>query len=277
VTPYIPIRDLLFSSDGNHEVILVLRAYLDESGKLKNPGETASAIGGCIASANQWTAFEGQWLNVLRMPQFNIKQLHMNNLESSTGEFVGWDDEKKDVFLDLLLDVMKNHTIKYLGAVVPLTSFNELDSVSKIKLCDPYFICLEDSILFAAEVAKDLFDPPEYVEIICDRNAQFQAKALKSYAACESHPAVGDRLAMIGFGRMDRILPLQAADLVAYELLQAGRMILDHGQNIIDNSRRCLARLIADKNPEFHFNYSTDDLRNRIPSYKKTGTERINI
>jgi hypothetical protein len=242
----------------------VLHAYLDESGKLKDPRETASAVGGIISSVDKLTDLEKRWKAVLSLPQFNVTQLHMNNLYSSTGEFDGWDEDKRRDFLDRLLTIMNDCCIKYLGAVVPLASFKALPQVAKAKLCDPYFVCLYDSMMLAGEVAKTLFDPPEYVEVICDRHPEFQPKALKVYGLCELHPVVGDRLAAIGFGRMDRVMPLQAADLVAHELLHAGRMIHDDETKIFDNSRRNLDRLIADKHCEFIFDYSADDLLSRV-------------
>lgn len=265
---YYEIHDLLCASVGGHEVILVLRAYFDESGKLKDTHETASAIGGCIASAEQWTLFESKWAATLKFPDFKVSQLHMNNLESSTGEFAGWSQGKKEDFIDRLLKIMEEHCLKYLGAVVPLEQFKALDQASKMRLHDPYFVCLEDAILFAAETAKKLFDPPEYVEIMCDREERFRAKVLKVYDACETDYRVGDRLASIGFGRMDRILPLQAADLIAYELLRVGRMIADQSENPIDNPRPTLARLIAKKHNLFKFTYPLEDLSKRVsPNY----------
>ena len=57
----------------------MLRAYFDESGKLKDPNEKVSAVGGCISTAEEWCVFEQRWRKILK--RFNVTQLHMNNLE----------------------------------------------------------------------------------------------------------------------------------------------------------------------------------------------------
>lgn len=66
-TPYIPIRELLVGYRRPDEVVLVLRVYLDESGKLKDPRETASAVGGVIGQAKAFVEFEIEWAKMLEV------------------------------------------------------------------------------------------------------------------------------------------------------------------------------------------------------------------
>lgn len=191
----------------------------------------------------------------------------MNKIESGTGEYEEWDKNKKEAFLDKAMMVMERYCLKYLGAVVPLEEFKRLDMVSKGKLQDPYFVALEDTILNAGCIADELFphSDRECIEILCDREEKFQAKALKVFNACEKDIRFGHRLAAFGFGRMDRVLPLQAADLVAYELLRCGRMLLDPNENVFDSPRPLFKRLVDKKMVEFETRYTVEDLKKRTP------------
>ena len=149
-----------------------------------------------------------------------------------------------------------------LGSVVPLQAFKALGQTVKARLQDPYFIALEDAIIFATTIARDMLPEEEFVEIICDREKTFRSKALATYDACEDDHLHGKYLAGIGFGRMDRVLPLQAADFIAYELLQIGRGFLDQRNR---RQRRYIASLTETSPCHFSFNHRTEELERRVP------------
>jgi Protein of unknown function (DUF3800) len=206
---HIPISTILVSR-GNHEAILVLKAFFDESGH--SASSSFVCMGGCIASLEAWSAFEKAWEHVLR--KYGITCFHMNHFESNRREFKKWENEpaKHKACLADLINIMNDHIDLYIG-----TSANVEDhKLSPPPKNDPYFNCLMTCI---EHIASYVFDLPgdQRVEIVFADHPEFGARVRQLYPKVRAVSGMYGKLATDTYGFPRDILPLQAADIVAYE------------------------------------------------------------
>jgi len=224
-------------------LIVMLRAFLDDSGKAGDPSETAVVVAGAIADVDNWDLLDKEWKTVLRA--FNVSELHMVHFSHYKGDFKGWDERKRRSFLGKLCSIADKYILKPIGAMIPLEQFKILSKKKKSEwLNDPYFVCLQDVVEITTRIAKELFDPPEHIQIICDEQLGFEAKANSVYRACKKYLENGDRLISFGHASSEHYPGLQVADLVAYEALQIRRDMEDPSKNVIDDMRWPMTQLL---------------------------------
>lgn len=241
--------------------MLTLRAYFDESGKFNDPRETVTCIGGCIAPVPAWEKFEPAWNAILK--KFGVSHLHMKHFAHSTGEYKGWTEEKRRALMRQLLSVMEGHIRKPIGAVLPLSQYAELTPAQKEILPDPYVMCFQDCLSLAGMVADELYDRQAIVQLIFATRQKGDGAARQAYQLCKEKLPIGSRLASISFKTPFEVPPLQAADLVAYELTQLGRDMLDPKSSPLEEMRWPMQELVAKFFPEFQF-YTLERLVERV-------------
>lgn len=207
----------------------MLKSYFDETGDYSDPRIRVIGMGGCIASESQWVAFEREWEdNLIR---FGADDVHMKELwplsESSQYKRNGWDNKRRDRFLEICLSIMDKHVAAYIGAVLPVSEWDALHESQKALLSnDPYFACFQDCLYWTLTRAKE-GGIDEKVELFFDRKPKGSGRAGAYYDACCEQWETEDRLKSITFANRKDVLPLQAADLVAYELQQLGKQMLN--------------------------------------------------
>jgi hypothetical protein len=217
-----PLRHLLvvYSS---HEHVVVLRVYLDETGHAKDPNTSVVGVAGCIASIAAWERFEEEWAGVLK--EFCVTMLHMNDFAHFHGEFTGWTEEKRQQFLGYLLTIIDKRVEAWVGAILPIAEFNELSDEQKTRLRDPYFILLQDC-LHATINFVDSVNSAESVEVVVAMHQEHGWDAYRCVVACAQQLTGGEKLESVTAARPKAVLPLQAADLVAYELCKMGKLMM---------------------------------------------------
>jgi hypothetical protein len=74
----------------------MVRAYLDDSGKLDDPNTEVIVVAGCIAKVEDWEKFDPEWLRVLK--DFGVREFHLKDLAHRKGDFKGWDESRRKAF-----------------------------------------------------------------------------------------------------------------------------------------------------------------------------------
>jgi hypothetical protein len=219
MTPYVSIRGILVYSYGKHEAVIVLKAYTDESG---HSGDSPFVcIGGCIGAASTWTHFERDWINVLEEGRLSLglKEplvFHMTEFEASEGQFRGWKENLVEhrSFLAKLLSIMKRHEISYIAASEPVY---KLPNGKLAYSDDPYYSCLI-GILDGAAMHLGMLKEEEKLQIVFADHPEYGKRVRQIFPQVKAVGGMYSRLASDEYGSPKDIIPLQAADLVAFEI-----------------------------------------------------------
>src|SRR5713226_2931614 len=99
------------------EVIKPFNVYVDESIQHQGP-KTLYAVTAYIATFERWIECEKRWQEVL--DNFGSPPFHMTEFMAREGDFkdLGWSDEKRNNYVELLCATAAEHTIMGAGCGV---------------------------------------------------------------------------------------------------------------------------------------------------------------
>ena len=208
-------------------LMLMLTAYLDESQDEKK--SIVLCIGGMVAPASEWNCIWGEWAQLLN--RYDLSEFHATNCVSGTGEFAAIAEPQRErmywEFLSVITEpgwriahasrVHLEHYAEHRDAMDERRVFPPKSAVSG-RLGDPYFLAFEHAIQSIATSATiSALPPSEDVAFICDHN-YLSGRAQGFYKLIlEKHAEFRARLGTITFGVSNKVVPLQVADVIAFE------------------------------------------------------------
>jgi len=181
----------------------MLWAYFDESG-VHAPKEQGSrllklAAGGCIAPLDAWESLSISWADAI--DRMGIEQFHMADFENRAKPFDKWSDGERKKNLNILLDIIGSAKPNCFGFTNPARADDSTSSM--------YERCVHDTLV-------ELSMHPEEFAIVFAHHPEYAR-----------HSELHGKMAQYGLGQNIRscttalpidVHPLQAADLVAYEI-----------------------------------------------------------
>jgi hypothetical protein len=193
-------------------LILTLKVFIDESGK----DGPVFVMGGFIARAEQWAAFNEEWQAILESPP-RTDAFHM-----AQAKWAGQDSK-----LPKLVEVIKRHAI----TGIAVTVFNEdYAKAFKGKIASrmdrPYFVIFYWIIVSACfwQLENNLDEKMDFVFDEQDDMAPFIQSILGSLIS-EGPPEIKSRVGVLPVYANDRhVLPLQAADILCWCLRRFGAL-----------------------------------------------------
>jgi hypothetical protein len=205
-------------------------AYLDESADA-DEGRVYS-IGGYFGREREWVKFEPLWEKVLR--DFGVSHFHATDWENLWGEFKGWEQETKIEFIQQLIAVIHSVQIYGFHSAVALREFR---SVFPRERADaPYFICFQSCV---GEIAVGCGKEKEQVAFVFEEKKEVEFRAIRLYNHIIERVDWPGRkwLGSITFAGKKKVLPLQAADFLAYEGFK-------HLDNLVQKSGRPIRKTL---------------------------------
>jgi hypothetical protein len=191
-------------------------AYFDESG---HPSDTlVMTMAGVVATAKNWARFEEKWKRILR--RYQVSALHMTDYESGHGEFTGWDADKRVSFIADLAGILKNTMMYGVANSLTVQDWNgtigkDLDASGRKRYLAPYVMLLESCITTIAESVS--IPDEENVACVFDQNSIVQHFSSIFYRALVEVRDYPINFGTITYADRTKIVPLQAADMIAYE------------------------------------------------------------
>jgi hypothetical protein len=236
--------------------MLMLTAYMDESGHSADPRSRYVGIGGLIAEEKAWERFESEWSTALADAGIH-GGFHMKDFAHRMGHYQGWDEAKRRSLLGRLVDAIVNAKATPVGCVVSLDDYNAAPPDLQRFYQDPYYMAFQHATRGAALQAlpKDYPYTPETVAMIYAYQSEFGATEAKAeyderqagraqqlWHAMKELTMEGQWMGSYGSAYAADLYPLQAADLFAYELTKEFENLVSRPQ---DNMRWALRKILA--------------------------------
>jgi hypothetical protein len=198
-------------------ILTELTAYCDETGDTKDPSQKWVGMAGFVASSARWQSLEHKWKFILK--EFRVPYFHMKEFAPSVGVFKDWKgkEEKRRKIFGSLVKTIQEIVPLPIGCIFSADDFRSLPERDQKLVGDPYFLS------FISCVAIPCFyiqDAPAEIKLatVFGEHSIFASKAAGSHKSVRSIYAVGERLYPPVFRDMREFVPLQVADIMAYEL-----------------------------------------------------------
>lgn len=192
-------------------------AYFDESGT--HPESSVVVVAGALARAGRWDYFSQQWQGILT--EYGLDYFHMTDFAQRAGPYSGQSDEDRNLLFNRILAIVTMCVEFSVSIAVPVERFNRLFSGRTRRYCGgPYGLAAAACIIDVATAARELQpDADPWISYVFESGAQGTGQVMKLFAANERDPESKEyfRLLSIRFENKRQFLPLQAADIMAYE------------------------------------------------------------
>jgi hypothetical protein len=213
--------------------MLMLTAYVDESGHSADPLARFVGLGGLVAPVSRWEKFTDDWQSAL--DEFiDGKEFHMRQYicVSGVGPYVGWDKARRQAFMARLVAAIVESEAQPVAAIVSLDARAALHQIHQDYFGDPYFTAFQQVTrgLSLAALPRGFPFEPETVSMVYAYQSEFgaittgaalphnQGRAESLWHAIKQQTDFGQWMGGYSSDTPKNMLPLQAADLFAYEI-----------------------------------------------------------
>jgi len=211
----------------------VLEAYFDESGA--HEGSRVFSIGGLVARQKQWMIFTNKWRAALK--EGGAEEFHASDLENLQGIYAGWNEEQKRRLLQAASKIIASFSRNAVAGLVIVDDYEGAVPQWAKKTAafgDKYNFCFQICVGLVLSWIEHL-NPPmpkgNLVSFVFDQRNRGEEITSNTYTQIKNFRDPEDRMGALAFDSRKRLLPLQAADFVAYETYK-------HLDNIVSCSGR---------------------------------------
>jgi hypothetical protein len=187
-------------------VVIMIWGFWDESGEHdKTSGHLVRlTIGGAFASSEAWESFSMGWAALLQWA--GIAAFHMTDFEAHQPPYDEWSECKGRRFLNTALETMAAHIDEFHGFTNRVTAAGD-------SLRETYEAGMMDTILHAARGGAYGGEP---IALVFAKHPEFRPTSVRS--RYEQIKQYYDKVCILEFSDPAFSCPLQAADIIAYEV-----------------------------------------------------------
>jgi Protein of unknown function (DUF3800) len=203
----------IFSS--KTDLFAMLTAYFDDSGTSDN--DPVVAVGGYVASTTMWDTFNSRWRELLL--RNGIKRMRRADLENLVGEFADWNPDRRTAFVKKAHAIIKRCTYAPLGVAIVKKDFEDsFPSNSTARKFGFYGWGAHGCVATLGEWCRK-YNKREPIHIVFESGTKGQEQVNRTLKILAEQPDTRhlDACRFTWTFADKSILPLQAADVVAYE------------------------------------------------------------
>lgn len=205
-------------------------AYFDDGGHTSD--SLVISVAAVAAKTTAWERFNAKWSKRLRRAE--ILAFHMTDYENRKKGFEGWEEDKRLPLITDLAAILKNSIACGIGATVVMKDWlavmpEQFERPDFIAKRGPYPLLFQVCIEHILSTIK--IESPQTLECVFDKNLFIRASLDEHYRhVLNAHP-YSSQLGTLTFDTALRAVPLQAADILAYEGHKHIRnQVVEHGQ-----------------------------------------------
>jgi hypothetical protein len=231
----------------------MITAYFDDSGTHTGGKRGASQVvlvAGIFGTEARMANLERNWKEHLDHPIDGLKgrlnRFHMVDCNESRGEFTGWSRTETDYFCQQLREVIIESEVAAYGCAVARRDWDELVSGDvRAFLGDAEGYCISQCFVRALRWAQDNSFDPQMTFVFDNRTPEIErrGRTIGDAFARQSEQLAPPIIAGTTFLNSTAVVPLQAADMLAWEIYQHAREILSNDGQITQPSRMSLRQL----------------------------------
>ncbi|MCI0596779.1 MAG: DUF3800 domain-containing protein [candidate division Zixibacteria bacterium] len=217
----------------------LFQAYFDESGT--NAGSPIVVLAGFIGNLARWEKFNQKWLKILQPA--GIKIFHATDCFNGRREFEGWLEETRRPFIEDLIGVIKNiRPITYLVRTGDFQQVKKDYTDPRIVAYTPYKLCFDRCLLNLDGWANRAPGRDEISVFFEDSPEKHNTEVMRLYEEAMRSPLLKGKhkISRIAFIPKSVGIPLQAADLFAWELRKYHTDLMMHSGRPLRKSLRAI-------------------------------------
>jgi Protein of unknown function (DUF3800) len=215
--------------------MVIFDAYFDESGT--HQGADALTVAGYVSTPERWIVFEQEWNAALS--EYGLDHFHMTKFVNRAPAYKDWTDIERRKRYARLVGIIERNTVASVGTVIPRKLFDSIMSEKAKRICGgPYGLAVSATFIFLARLVKER-RPDGCVAYVFESGVAGYGEILKVLVENEQDPSTKEffRLLSFRFENKRQLVPLQAADILAYELYkhyprQEGTIVLPPRNNL---------------------------------------------
>ena len=213
-TPFSRLLEIVFPASAKERNVAFYSAYFDESTAPKSP---VLVVAGFLSTDAQWVLFEREWKGVLA--EHNLTAFHMQHFAKNKSPYRSMSEPEKQKLLGSLLDIIRSRAKMGFATVVHVADFKDV-MAGKIrgKVGSPYYLACAGCQLDIGKWAKKNYQI-EPIAYFFDAGHKNWKELAQAFIAEKNNPANTEyRLGPLTFEHDNVLVPLQAADIAAYEI-----------------------------------------------------------
>lgn len=190
----------------------MLAAYFDESGT--HDGSKVMVLGGLVSSLSQWERLTRSWERVLS--EKGLASFHAVDCAQGVKAFTSWDRESRAALNKQLVALMKRHVLWRTWSAVVIPDYLQFFDDKKRAHHLAYAICASGCASRILQLAEKRDTTIPYVFEQGGRGGKYAARTFRTLIETEEKNLY--RMRSLSLDSSQSLIPLQAADLHAYEL-----------------------------------------------------------
>lgn len=214
----------------------MIKAFADDSG---SGGDSPwYVLAGYVGTVSDWIGFDPEWAGVLHASP-RIEYFKSSEAESLKGQFLGVSPDERNKKIEALIEVIGRHTQRAIYVRTRQKDYNEVIKPNIPEIWDdPYFFLMPAFVSSVLTMEKHL-GKQEPAEFVLDSSERLEKGALKLYGQLQGLPQYAGRMVSVLFRDEKVFLPLQAADLLAWQVRRAFSVLKEPRRVHYDKAINC--------------------------------------